>query len=439
MSSTPSSSDLELRLRRARASVFALFLTNGALFANIIPRYPQIKDIFGLSEPVYGLTIALFPLGALVFGGFAARAIRRFSSARTAVAGTMGIGAMLAVAGLLAMRRESMGEDAGSVGFLLHLGFACFFFLAGGFDAVTDVGQNAHGLRIQRLMGRPIINSFHAGWSIGAMLGGLMGIGATALDLPLGVHLFGSALVFVAVGLVALGFALPGADPHAGQTDPILLVANAGGGAEDALGASPSEMRVHAIAAPPYFVVGALTLLAIAGMLMEDAISTWSSLYMRDYLGVKASLAGAAFVVMLASQAIGRLTADRLMERLGNRNTVLLGGALVTLGMGLAVLAPSVPTTLIGMAFTGYGCAAIVPIAYNAADDVPGLAPGTGLTIVTWLSRFAFLGAPPLVGLIVEATSLRASMIVVPVAGLLALLVAFVIAPQRAEAGGGAS
>jgi hypothetical protein len=34
--------------RAARAAVAALFLTNGALFSNIVPRYPEIKD--GLSN-----------------------------------------------------------------------------------------------------------------------------------------------------------------------------------------------------------------------------------------------------------------------------------------------------------------------------------------------------------------------------------------------------
>lgn len=431
MSSISSSPELERHLRRARTAVFALFLTNGALFANIIPRYPAIKDIFELSEPVYGVTVALFPLGALVFGVFAARAIQVLSSARAAVFGTMGIGITLALAGLVAMHRDALGENAGGRANILYALFCLVFFLGGSFDAVTDVGQNAHGLRIQRLMGRPIINSFHAGWSIGAMLGGLMGLGATALGLPLGIHLFLSALIFIAVGCVALHFALPGADPAAGEIDPILLAANATGASEDMLGNSPREMRVHSVGAPPFFVITTLTILAISGMLMEDSASTWSSLYMRDYLGVRPSLAGAAFVTMLASQAIGRLSADRLMEHFGNRFTVVLGGALVAVGMGIGVLMPSVISTLIGMVCAGFGGAAIVPIAFNAADDVPGLAPGVGLTIVTWLSRIAFLAAPPLVGLLVQATSLRSAIAVIPVAGLAAVCAAFIIAARK--------
>ncbi|MBE1534237.1 hypothetical protein [Actinomadura algeriensis] len=38
------------RARRARAAVAALFLTNGAVFFNVVPRYPQIKDELELSN-----------------------------------------------------------------------------------------------------------------------------------------------------------------------------------------------------------------------------------------------------------------------------------------------------------------------------------------------------------------------------------------------------
>jgi hypothetical protein len=36
-------------LRKARVAVAALFFTNGALFANLLPRYPQIKDALELN------------------------------------------------------------------------------------------------------------------------------------------------------------------------------------------------------------------------------------------------------------------------------------------------------------------------------------------------------------------------------------------------------
>ena len=49
--------------RRARFAVAALFLSNGALFANLLPRYPEIKSDLHLSNTVYGVAIAAFYQG----------------------------------------------------------------------------------------------------------------------------------------------------------------------------------------------------------------------------------------------------------------------------------------------------------------------------------------------------------------------------------------
>ena len=45
-----------VRARRARVAVAAQFLTNGALFANLLPRFPEIKTDLALSNAPYGLT-----------------------------------------------------------------------------------------------------------------------------------------------------------------------------------------------------------------------------------------------------------------------------------------------------------------------------------------------------------------------------------------------
>ena len=70
---------------RARIAVAALFFTNGAIFANLLPRYPEIKTDLHLSNAVYGGAVAAFSGGALVAGLSAAVLIRRFRSARVAV------------------------------------------------------------------------------------------------------------------------------------------------------------------------------------------------------------------------------------------------------------------------------------------------------------------------------------------------------------------
>src|SRR5215218_9894421 len=85
--------------RKARVAVAALFLTNGALFANLLPRYPEIKADLGLSNSAYGVSIAAFSAGALIAGPAAATLIRRFWSSRVAAVGTMLIAAFALLAG----------------------------------------------------------------------------------------------------------------------------------------------------------------------------------------------------------------------------------------------------------------------------------------------------------------------------------------------------
>ncbi len=441
-----------LVVRRARMAVFALFFTNGALFANVIPRYPEIKDIFGLSDFWYGLTIALFPLGAIISGPAAAWLIRRLNSARVSTMGTVGIGVALAMVGSLAVWRESMGEGAaarygapwaqGALAGVAYGLFALTYFLGGMFDSVTDVGQNAHGLRVQKYYGRSIITAFHGAWSLGAVTGGLMGAGAVQLGLPLGWHLLVAAVLFILVGAVAYRFALPGRDDEplagAGGATGATEGLDAGAAAADAVrgaetvsgGEGPVERGVRTLNLRPGLIVGLLTLLAVSGGLVEDGGSSWMTLYMRDYLGAVGGVAGLAYVALLASQAVGRFTADRLIDRLGPRRTLLIGGSLITVGASAALAWPCVPLTLAAMVVAGFGSASIVPLAMNAADDIPGLRAGTGLTIITWLQRLAFLLAPPLIGAIVESTTLRAAMFEIPIAGVLVLATCWVLAPR---------
>ncbi|MFD6275114.1 MFS transporter [Streptomyces sp. NPDC060209] len=388
--------------RQARVAVAVLFFTNGALFANLLPRYPQIKADLDLSNAVYGLAVAAFPAGAIAAGLAAGAAIRRLGSARAAVLGTLLTGAGILAAGLA----DSVVLFAGAL------------FLAGAMDSVTDVAQNAHGLRVQRRYGRSIINSFHAIWSIGAVAGGCMAAAAVALGLSRGLHLTISAVVFAIAACVALRFCLSGpesepspepeADAHVGrQAGP----------------AAPGRRTVY--------VLTALVLIATAGTLVEDAGSSWATLYLSGSLHASVTLAAFGYIALVGAQFVGRVIGDRLVDRFGQRTVARTGGLIAAVGMGLALAVPTVPGTVLGFAAAGFGVATLVPAAMHEADELPGLKPGSGLAIVSWLMRLGFLASPPIVGLVTDATSLRIGLLVVPLAGVLAFLLAGVLHARR--------
>lgn len=374
--------------RRARIAVGALFLTNGAAFANLLPRYPEIKSDLALSNAGYGVVVAAFAAGALVAGLAAGAVIRRFGSARAAVVSTVAMVTLILAAGFATTPVLLAGA----------------LFVAGACDAITDVAQNAHGLRVQQRYGRSIINSLHAVWAAGAILGGSMGAAAIALNIDRPIHLGISALLFASVAIVAYRFLLPGLD-HV----------------ED--GPRSDGAGLHAGFAV-YAVLTALILMAIAGAVIEDAGSSWATLYMRDGVGAPGAVAVLGYVALMGCMFIGRLTGDRMVDRFGERAVTCAGGLVIAAGMGAALAFPSVPGTIAGFAAVGLGVATLVPAAMHGADQLPGLRAGAGLTAVAWLMRVGFVASPPVVGLLADAAGLRAGLLLVPAAGLMVALLA---------------
>ena len=362
-------------LLRARAGVSLVFLANGLGFANLVPRFPEIVEELGLSKSAFGQAVAAASVGALVAGLAASWLISRLTSAKVASLGMLVVALALLGAGLARS----------------WLVLAVCLLVVGGTDSIVDVAQNAHGLRVQRRWGASIVTSFHASWSLGAVLGAAMGQAMAGAGVGLGTHMVLTAVVLLVLsaGPLLAGWYLPGHDRDDRDPDQIKELDDA----PEMRPATPPR-RVRPVTILVLFVVG---LLCAASMFPEDVAMNWSSLLLSEQ-GAGAGHVGLGLVALQGTMIVGRLVGDRIIDAVGQRAVIAWGGALVTLGMSIALLVSSVPGTLLGMAISGAGCAVAVPVTYSAADDVEGLPPGLGLTIVSWLARLAGLLAPPIVG-----------------------------------------
>lgn len=373
-------------VRRARWGVSLLFLTNAVVYASVVPRFPQLKADLGLSNTALGVVIAAGPLGALLAGSVATSVVARWGSARTGVVAS-----------------AAMSVNLLSIGFASNAWWlGAGLFVAGFCDSVGDVGNNLHGLRVQRGYGRSIINSFHGIWSVGAVAGGVLGSTAAGLNVSVVTQLTATATGFLVVSLACSRLQLRGPD-HSDRHP------------EDA---APTRLRVSGATVRALATLGALA--ALAGV-VEDSGASWGAVYLSTSLGAGPGVAGSAFLTMAICMAVARLTGDRLVDRYGERTVAVAGALLAAVALGAALTWPSTASVLVGFGLAGLGTATMIPAAMHAASHLIGLPHGAALTVVSLITRLGFLVSPPVVGAIADLTSLRVALVTVPVAALAAV------------------
>lgn len=396
---------------RARWGISLQFLTNGLVLASLLPRLPELKVRFGLSDAEYGLAVVSFPAGAILAAALAGLLVRKMGRLPVLIGGT----ALLAVSLFLA-------------GIAPHpLLFVAAYAVAGATDAVVDVAQNLQGLRVQAVRGKTIINSLHALWSAGAVTGGALAALAASLGVPLAAQLgvTGALVVLVA---------------WTGGVWAVRAVAPEGAGAPSGTGPTAPQ-RVPRAARPSWrtwVLLAALVLIGSMGSASEDVVNNWSSLIGAGVAGL-GTAAGAVYVVGFGAQFVGRLLGDPLSDRWGRLNVAMVGAALVAAGAAVALMVGGALGVFLGFALMGYGSATLVPAAFAVANEVPGLKPGAGLSLVSWLMRLGFLVTSPLMGAVAQGNGLRQALWVPVIGGLVALvaLAALVVGSLRRRRGSG--
>jgi fucose permease len=131
--------------------------------------------------------------------------------------------------------------------------------------------------------------------------------------------------------------------------------------------------------------------------------------------------------------AAGRLTGDWLTLRLGPGRLARSGGALVVLGIVLAVATTEPLAAIAGFGLIGAGVSCIFPLILSAAARTPGIAPGTAIAAMATSGYTGFLVGPPLIGSLAEALSLRGALGVLGVLGMLILVFGGAVGQNKGE------
>ncbi|MCT1558489.1 MFS transporter [Helcobacillus massiliensis] len=380
----------------ARLGISAQFLTNGALLASLMPRLPEVKDRFALDDHAFGFLVIAVAVGALIAAPAAGAVIRRAGALPTMVVGSVLVGVLVTAA-------------AGAPTAML---FVLAMMAAGAADAVVDTAQNLQGLAVQRWKDSTILGSLHAAWSIGATLGGAIGTWAAAASVPLMIHMGINSCIWIVVVVLAA----------AAARTPDRFVRRAEEQDPSTASSAPAPRR---FLGPAVLTLVALSLLAIAGTMVEDVANNWSALFTGRELGASPGLAGLAFTLTLTAQVVGRFATDPISNRVGMHMAAVGGGVLIAAGGLTAALAPSPAVGIAGFMLMGLGCGPLVPAALAGADAIPGLRHGTGVTVLSWSMRIGMLATSPIIGLVSVSAGLRIGLLVTVAGGLVGAAIAF--------------
>jgi len=376
----------------ARRALFLLFLVPGLTMATWVTRTPALRDGLSASTEQMGMILFGFSAGAMVGILSAGRLVERLGSHR------------LALLGLLALPLSLCVLAVGSVWLSMGCAFAGLFIFGVGMGW-AEIAVNIECAAVERALRRPMMTTLHGFFSLGTLVGALAGMGMTALDVALEMHLGVVAGMSLVMVLVLIGEA-PRLSEHGSSADQ---------------GATGEAMSWRALLTDRRLLPICFVVLAMA--LAEGAANDWLPLLMIDGHGFAHTTGTLIYVAFTVGMTVGRFAGGWVVNRLG-RSATLRGSALTgALSLGLVVFCDVQWIAAAAVVLWGLGASLGFPLAISAAGE-SGEHGDQRVRVAATAGYLAFLVGPPLLGFIGEHFGLRLAML--PVLGLVA--VAFVLA-----------
>ncbi|GAA1989362.1 MFS transporter [Kitasatospora viridis] len=367
----------------ARIALTAFFAIDGFLFAAWVVRIPDIRAQVHASHSALGLALLCVSAGAVATMPLIGRLCVRFGSRPVTVAAL----ALLSLAVVLPPHTHSVPV----------LGAVLLLFGAGYGSA--NVAMNSAAVELVAELRRPVMPSFHAGYSLGGLLGAAVG-GLLAGSLTAGWALALSGLLGL---LVTAG------------AGAVLLRSPAGAPRPAATTAAPSRTAERPAALPGVrLLVALLGLTALFSSYGEGSLADWATLHLTDDVHASRAVAAFGYAAYAFAMTAGRLAGTWLSIRFGPSRLMAAGGLLAGAGMLVAALSPSVALVLLGFVLVGLGLANLFPLAIARAGELGG---PNGVATASTLGYGGMLIGPPVIGFLADAASLPLALTTVAVAG----------------------
>jgi MFS family permease len=349
-----------------RVRVLGGFAAFGAFWGTWGAALPAVQSHARVDDGQLGVALLCIGAGALVSMRLAGALVDRI--------GPAALPATLAAFGGAAALPGLATSTAGLCAVLLVLGAT---------SGAVDVAINAEGTRSEAASGRPILSLAHGTFSACVVLGSLAAgaLRAAGAGAELVLALVGLAVVVTAGGL----WRAPSAEATRAQA-----------------GASLRQL-------PRLLVV--LGVLCALAFFVENAWQSWGAVHLESDLDASPALGALAPALFAGAAASARLGGHALVGRFDEVLLMRAGGLVGAVGTLLAALAPNPALALAGVVLAGGGISICAPILFSIAGrSVDEAVRGAAVSIVTTIAYLGFLVGPAVVGLLAQATTLRASL-----------------------------
>lgn len=364
--------------KRIRLAVALVYFSMGLCFSSWASRIPDIKTALHLNDALFGTILFALPVGQFLMMPFSGKLVTRFGSHKVLLFALPVYTVCLSNVGLV---------QAG-----WQLAIALFLFgLAGN---MCNISINTQGVAAERLYERPIMASFHGGWSLAGFTGALIGLLMINLKMPVYWHFV--TIILIVWTIVWINY------PFLVRSKPV----------------THSEEPRRKFFNKPDGILLQLGIIGFCSMASEGAMFDWSGIYFKDVVKAPSSLVILGYTSFMIMMASGRFVADYLISKIGRKHLLQICGVMISTGLFTSVIFPYLIPCTIAFMLVGLGVSSIVPTVYSAAGRHSKVSPGIALATVSSVSFLGFLMGPPLIGYISEVAGLRYSFAVIGVFGL---------------------
>ncbi|MFJ2143884.1 MFS transporter [Glutamicibacter sp. NPDC087831] len=353
-----------------RNALMAAYLASGLLISALVSRLPAVRDALQLDHASVGLLLLCMSAGSFLSVSVSGQLVLRLGATRV-----MRIAATIAGCSLILV-----GVGAGIFGSALICGI--FLFAQGLGTASWNVASNVQGAAMERALGKSIMPALHGFFSIGTVIGAGAGALGARLQIPLQYHYGFMGLVIVFTVLYSARFY--GEDYSRTPRT------------------SSGTSLKKAWTEPQTVLLGVLVL----GMaLAEGAAGDWVAMALVDGYHTKEGVGAIGYGVFVTAMTLTRLLSGDLILRLGRVVMIRASAISALVGVLLFAFGNNLPLAFVALAIWGMGVALTFPLAMSAASDDP-VHSATRVSVVSTIGYGAFLGGPPLLGLLAEVIGL---------------------------------